>query len=107
MPSDALPQRRVSQSLSIDENATINIEDLTSYEGLTLILACRDVQKAEQAREDLQNLLDTEITRLQGQNADEAEHARRFRENVKIVTHRLDLASIESIFNFSRLIKSR
>ncbi|KAI5122148.1 hypothetical protein M0805_000795 [Coniferiporia weirii] len=106
LPPDALPQRAVSREVCIDEDANIDLEELADCDGLTLILACRDVTKAEAARTELFRLLDEEVTRQKLQKNYDG-HAGRFRENVVVVVHRLDLASVESVFNFGREINSK
>lgn len=73
---------------------------LSSVQGLTLIMACRSTKRAEVARKGLYTLLDQHIQqqrKLPGYNG----HADKFRENLKIDIHYLDLAILQSVFRFS------
>ena len=68
-------------------------------------MACRSVKKAEVARESLLKKLDAHIIR-QKQLAKYDGHAEHFRENLRIEIHRLDLAVIQSVFDFATEISS-
>lgn len=69
-------------------------------DGLTLILACRSRQRAEEAKSQLYKLLDKHISQLR-----KSPHydgcADKFRENLVIATHLIDLASVQSVFAFA------
>ncbi|KAL4075663.1 NAD(P)-binding protein [Scleroderma citrinum] len=69
-------------------------------DGLTLILACRSRQRAEAAKRQLYDLLDEHVLRLQcSPNYDG--HAEKFRQNVDIAIHTIDLARVRSVFDFA------
>lgn len=68
---------------------------------LTIIMACRSIQRAEEARQKLYNLLDTRINKIPV-NTPEHEYATRFRLNLRIGIHKLDLATIRSVLDLSK-----
>jgi len=78
-------------------------DPLSEYEGITLIMACRSVKRAESAKERLYSLLDAYIEGLKA-NPDEYIHAKRYRGNVDIRIHALDLAVMNSVFQFAEEI---
>ena len=74
--------------------------------GLTLIMACRSRQRAEDARKKLLKLFEDEVARLLLSNSGhEAEKERRrvekFCENLVVEVHLLDLASVQSTLAFA------
>ncbi|KAL5488351.1 ERG27 [Sanghuangporus weigelae] len=118
IPPDSLPQRAVSRSIPIspsplDKSSETALPEFAECESLTLILACRNTSKAEEARTQLLGYLDKEVERIKwkgksvGGGDKDVKHAETFRENVRIIVHRLDLASIENIFKFARDIDSK
>jgi 3-keto steroid reductase len=98
-PSDTFPQKFSLQDFSRPQDDDVPPE----YEGLTLIMACRSLQRAEAAKEKLFELLDTYIEGLK-KSADEYVHAKKFREVVDIKVHQLDLAVMNSVFQFAEEI---
>lgn len=62
-------------------------------------MACRSPKRAESAKEKLYQLLDTYIEGLK-KSPDEYVHAKKFREVVEIKIHQLDLAAMNSVFQF-------
>ncbi|GBE87210.1 hypothetical protein BKA93DRAFT_769753 [Sparassis latifolia] len=87
-PPDALP--RVTSTDTAFEFA---------HAGLTIIMACRDLKRAEAAREKLYTLIDERImSMLQGSS--EHDYAVKFRENLVLAIHRLDLSSVQSVLDF-------
>ncbi|KAF7313423.1 hypothetical protein HMN09_00498200 [Mycena chlorophos] len=74
--------------------------------GLTLILACRSVKKAEAARDDLYHLLDGHIKTLRA-HAEYDGYADDFRHNLTIEVEHLDLAEISSVFDFAARVSKR
>ncbi|KAG7448766.1 3-keto sterol reductase [Guyanagaster necrorhizus] len=74
--------------------------DLFPYpcEGLTLIMACRSFHRADMARRELYASLDSHMSKT---NTGYGGHAKRFRENLKIEIHTVDLADISSVFAFA------
>lgn len=69
-------------------------------EGLTLIMACRSLPRAEAARTKLYNCLDSDIARRQ-KSPDFDSHAISFRKNLTIEVHVVDLANLTTIFKFA------
>ncbi|KAF9041935.1 3-keto sterol reductase [Hymenopellis radicata] len=72
--------------------------------GVTLIMACRSVQRAEAAKKELFQSLDAYIqSRVHTEGVDE--HAESFRLNVEIDVRAVDLADLSSVFRFTDEIK--
>jgi 3-keto steroid reductase len=74
--------------------------------GLTLIVACRSRQRAEDARKKLLKLFEDDVARfLLGSSGRDAETERRrvekFSENLVVAVHLLDLASVQSTLAFA------
>ncbi|KZV71402.1 NAD(P)-binding protein [Peniophora sp. CONT] len=63
-------------------------------EGVTLVMACRSQQRAEDARAELLRLFEEDVRGINDTNAT------LFRKNVEIVIHKLDLASVSSTLDF-------
>ena len=96
-PSDAQPQKKIFSTWA---SASKNEAPISNVQGLTLILACRNMKKAASARTELYSRLDAHIKKqrmLPGYDG----HADSFRENLKIEIHYLDLAVIRSVFRFN------
>ncbi|KIJ58907.1 hypothetical protein HYDPIDRAFT_119036 [Hydnomerulius pinastri MD-312] len=73
--------------------------------GLILILACRNIDSANEARTRLLSLLAAQVDLARNKNAEkQLEHAERFQKNVKIETYTLDLSSISSTLAFARWV---
>ncbi|KAJ7265887.1 3-keto sterol reductase [Mycena haematopus] len=75
-------------------------EEALRADGLTLIMACRSIQRAEVARKELYHELEAHVAQLRAQS-DYDGHADVFRRNLKIEVECLDLAVLSSVFNFS------
>lgn len=101
-PSDALPQKFSLRDFSKD----IDDDPSAEYEGLILIIACRNAKRAEAAKENLFRLLDTYIEGLK-KNVDEYVHAKKFREVVEIKVHDLDLSVMNNVFKFAQEISQQ
>lgn len=102
-PSDAQPQEKLVSAWGSQLEKTL---PLSNVQGLTLIMACRSVKRAEEARTKLYNALDAFIEKqrkLPGYDG----HAASFRENLTLVIHSLDLASIPSVLRFSAEISQK
>ncbi|KAG2151816.1 NAD(P)-binding protein [Suillus cothurnatus] len=67
--------------------------DDVSFDGLTLILACRSRQRGEAARDKLYQFADEQV-RYDG-------HAETFRKHLTIVVHTVDLSRIQTVFRFA------
>lgn len=102
-PSDAQPQ-----FVPLDPKARAGAPSATTqaYDGLTLILACRNEQRALAARRQLLNGFDSHIAKertRQGYNG----HAEKFKENLSIEFHPVDMADIGSVFQFCRVLSQK
>lgn len=95
-PSDAFPQFEPNEP---PEKGSRSFE-FSPSEGITIIMACRDQTRAEAAKKTLLESLDAHIAKLRQSRGADFEHATTFRENVEIAIHRLDLSSIQSVFQF-------
>ncbi|KAJ6510290.1 hypothetical protein C8R47DRAFT_1097447 [Mycena vitilis] len=80
--------------------------EATRGDGLTLIMACRSTQRAEVARKELYEDLEAHIVRLRAAS-DYDGHADVFRRNLKIEIEYLDLAVLNSVFNFAAQISKQ
>jgi len=107
VPVDVLPQ--VVRLSSGGEGRRVE-----SYGGLTLILACRSVTRAEGAKRVLEEEVDATLRALrvqqqgQGKGGDDGLKRRiRFCENTKVLIESLDLGSLQSVFSFSSRIRRR
>jgi 3-keto steroid reductase len=78
----------------------------TPYTGVTLILACRSVKRAEVAREQLYTALDEELERRMHAPGYDG-HGQVFRPNVKIELQHLDLASIGTVFSAAKQLSQK
>lgn len=97
-PTDALPQ-----AFAPDTQTT---EIPTTYNGLTLIMACRSEKRAAEARAKLLRLFNAHVEILR-KSPNYDGHAHKFRENFDIQFHYLDLASIVSVFRFAEELSQR
>ncbi|KAF8239557.1 hypothetical protein L208DRAFT_1449801 [Tricholoma matsutake] len=95
-PSDAQPQSFARKDVDVDPGFLATRE----CDGLTIILACRNVKRAEAARTKLLQLLDTYIAKLKKLPGYDG-HAEAFQKNVVLDTRELDLAVIGSLFKFA------
>jgi 3-keto steroid reductase len=75
-------------------------------QGLTLIMACRSVKRAEAARTKLYGYLDAHIS-LQRKLPGYDGHADTFRGNLKIEIQYLDLSIIQSVFRFGKALSQQ
>ncbi|EGO27194.1 hypothetical protein SERLADRAFT_333162, partial [Serpula lacrymans var. lacrymans S7.9] len=99
-PLDAQPRYR----FQFEQDDLEELE--VPYDGLTLILACRSIPKAEAARRELYELVDAHIARLRQEPGYDG-HADTFRSNLNIEIHKVDLAHVPSIFTFADEISER
>ena len=79
---------------------------LDKCDGLTLILACRSSSRAQLAKTKLLELLDRDIQKQKRQPNYDG-HADVFRKNLRVDVRLLDLASVNSVFNFGEEIKTK
>lgn len=69
-------------------------------------MACRSKEKAMDARSQLFSSLDQHIQKLKRQHGYDG-HAERFRENLAINFHRVDMADVKSVFDFVEELDGR
>jgi 3-keto steroid reductase len=74
-----------------------SVKPLPPYQGLTLILACRNLERAEAARKELYQRADVEVAKRRGKAGDNG-HADRFRANLHIELQYIDLADLKTVF---------
>lgn len=91
-PKDAQPLYDFHVKQEIDEEVSFN--------GLTLILACRNRQRGEAARDKLYRLVDERVRQLETVPGYDG-HAGTFRKHLTIAVHIVDLARIQSVFSFA------
>jgi 3-keto steroid reductase len=97
IPKDALPQfKPLSASAPEPE----------SYDGLTIIMACRNKEKAMAARTKLLTKLDDHIEKLRSRQGYDG-HAERFRKNLEVNFHKVDMADVKSVFDFAGEVQAR
>ncbi|KAI0052591.1 hypothetical protein FA95DRAFT_1553254 [Auriscalpium vulgare] len=103
-PSDANPLFESTTGLvSFDPNSVPASGPEYPCQGLTLIMACRNRQRAETARTELLRLFEEDVKTREKQQG-EAAHVEVFRKNLTVTIHSLDLASVHSVFEFSTLV---
>lgn len=77
-----------------------------AYEGITLIMACRNRTRAEAARAKLLSWLEDKVNLLSSRPDDNG-HARAFRSRCDVQIHELDLASMNSVLSFAATMRER
>lgn len=101
LPPDAEPQFK---SL-FPGKAPQDIAPTESYDGLTLILACRSEKKALAAKRTLLRRLDRHIA-VEKRKSGYDGHAERFRANLEINFHCVDMSVASSTFKFCEEIEN-
>ncbi|KAJ3534524.1 hypothetical protein NM688_g7122 [Phlebia brevispora] len=76
-----------------------NTAPTETYDGLTLIMACRSHKRAEKARTKLLKLLDKHIEKEKAR-PDYDGHAERFKQNLEINFHYVDMSIMSTVFEF-------
>jgi 3-keto steroid reductase len=89
-PPDATPQLRAV----LDAAALADVPTPPPADGLTLVLACRSLGRADAARTTLLRGLDAALA-ARGPDA----HAQRFRANLRIELQYVDMAAMRSVFD--------
>lgn len=77
-----------------------------SASGVTIIMACRDLKRAESARTQLYGLLDAHIAGLPQHSPTHA-YAKEFRRRVQLDIHRLDLSETRSVLQFGKEVSAK
>ncbi|KAG2148026.1 NAD(P)-binding protein [Suillus clintonianus] len=91
-PTDAQPH--------YDFHVQSKIVDGVSFNGLTLILACRSRQRGEAARDKLYQFADEQVRQHETFPGYDG-HAETFRKHLTIVVHTVDLSRIQTVFRFA------
>jgi 3-keto steroid reductase len=81
-------------------------DERPQWSGLTLILVCRNMQKAEAARQKLLSHLDQIVERRRAKGIPD-EYGQNFRQNVAIVIEKCDFASVASVVECARGMRAR
>jgi 3-keto steroid reductase len=77
-----------------------------AYEGITLIMACRNRTRAEAARTKLLFWLEDQVSLLSSRPDDNG-HARAFHSRCDVQIHELDLASMSSVLSFVATMREK
>jgi 3-keto steroid reductase len=96
-PPDGCPQAFASEIASDEPTKP------TRYSGVTLIMACRNMKRADAARKKLLEWFDEELKRLRREGKDEA-YLRLFREGCNVQIAELDLANFASVLEFAATV---
>jgi 3-keto steroid reductase len=80
--------------------------EFEACEGVTLIMACRSVERAKEARGRLLHFFDSHV-KGQARKLNYDGHAESFQKNVNVEIERLDLASVQSVFNFCNAVSKK
>ena len=103
-PSDARPYFKIEHLAGGGDAEKHGILDEYEFDcdaGATIVMACRDLRRAQDARTRLYGLLDEHVaTMLPGTK--EYVYATTFRKNVKLELETLDLSSVKSVLDFGR-----
>ena len=98
-PPDALPQQ-IASDIKLNERGSV------TYEGITLIMACRNRTRAEAARTKLLLWLEDQVSLLSSRPDDDG-YARAFHLRCDVQIHELDLASMSSVVSFVSTIREK
>jgi 3-keto steroid reductase len=93
-PSDSRPQAFASEITSNEPTKC------TRFDGVTLIMACRNMKRADAARRKLLQWFDDELGRIPRNQEDEA-YVRLFRGGCDVQIAELDLANFSSVLKFA------
>jgi len=78
---------------------------MVGYQGVTLIMACRNMKRAGAARTKLLQWLDTHLVELQKLPTYDKDYVLKFRTNLNVHIYELDLASVSSVLKFGATIR--
>ena len=98
-PPDALPQK-IASDIKLNQRGPV------TYEGVTLIMACRNRKRADAARTKLLHWLEDQVSMLNSRPDDNG-HARAFLARCDVQIHDLDLASMSSVLNFVAVMREK
>ncbi|KAM5530912.1 hypothetical protein V8D89_015444, partial [Ganoderma adspersum] len=101
-PSDARPYFKVEDRAGdAEKHAILDEYEFDPDAGATIVMACRDLRRAQDARTRLYGLLDEHVATLLPGTKEYA-CASTFRKNVKLELETLDLSSVKSVLDFGR-----
>jgi 3-keto steroid reductase len=95
-PPDAAPQ------FDFSSDAKEAQEPFLAGQALTLVMACRNVKKAEAARQQLYRFLDSQLASRKKNGKDE--YGELFKKNLRVDIESLDLALVSSVVKFSQVL---
>lgn len=101
-PSDAQPYFKVER----EKTQGLELPERSPDAGVTIVMACRDPKRAQDAREKLYRLLDKHIATLKKGTEDHA-YAVAFRSSVRLDIERLDLSSVKSVLDFGKAVTQK
>lgn len=101
-PSDAQPYFKVER----EKVQGLQLPERSPDAGVTIVMACRDPKRAQDAREKLYRLLDKHIATLREGTEDHA-YAVAFRSSVWLDIERLDLSSVKSVLDFGKAVAQK
>lgn len=108
-PPDARPFFNVDSENATYGYPTQGIADEYTFDpdaGVTIIMACRDPKRAQDARTKLYALLDKHIAKLVWASEEE-KYAKRFRQNARLELEVLDLSSVKSVLDFGKTVSQK
>lgn len=82
-------------------------DERPQWSGLTLIMVCRNMQKAEAARRKLLSHLDQIVKQRRAANGTPDEHGKNFQRNVVIEIEKCDFTSVASVVGCARGMRAR
>ncbi|KAI1795266.1 hypothetical protein LXA43DRAFT_992151 [Ganoderma leucocontextum] len=100
-PSDARPFFKVDGADAACGYGILDEYEFDPDAGATIVMACRDPRRAQDARTRLHNLLDEHVATLPPGTKDHA-YASTFRKNVRLELETLDLSSVKSVLEFGK-----
>ncbi|KAI0820494.1 hypothetical protein BC628DRAFT_1422829 [Trametes gibbosa] len=98
-PSDAQPHFNFRRDKALGMKAAQRSPDA----GVTIIMACRDPKRAQDARDKLYGLLDEHIAKIEP-GTEERLYAVAFRKSVRLDVEKLDLSSVKSVLDFGKAV---
>ncbi|KAI0632626.1 hypothetical protein C8Q77DRAFT_1218157 [Trametes polyzona] len=101
-PSDAEPYFNVER----EKARGLELPQRSPDAGVTIVMACRDAKRAQDARDKLYKLLDKHIAHLTP-GSEEHAYANVFRKNVRLDIERLDLSTVKSVLEFGKAVAEK
>jgi len=98
--SDSLPQDFAPSPNSLKEAPS-------GYNGVTLIMACRNRKRAEEARTNLLSWFDEQLIRLKRRPTFDEDYLNNFLVHCDVQIHELDLSSLASTLQFAATVRTK